>query len=65
MMIMSRTCYYGTNDGLFNIMMMHDAKLLYEHDELLYISVGEMNMVWNEVKATSMWCMWKVVLIQT
>ena len=37
MMMMSRTCYYDTNDGLFNIMMMHDAKLLYEHDELLYI----------------------------
>ena len=45
MTMMSRTSYYGTNDGLFNIMMMHDAELLYEHDELLYISVGEMNMV--------------------
>ena len=26
------------------IMMMHDAKLLYEHGELLCISVAEMNM---------------------
>ena len=24
--------------------MMHDAKLLYEHDYLLYITVGEMNI---------------------
>ena len=52
MMMMSRTCYYGTNDGLFNIMMMHDAKLLYEHDELLYISVGEMNMDQIQMEAT-------------
>ena len=44
MMMMSMTCYYDNNDELFIIMMMHDAKLLYEHDELLYISVGEMNM---------------------
>ena len=42
-MMMSRTCYYDTNDQLF-IIMIDDAKLLYEHDELLYISVGEMNM---------------------
>ena len=33
-------------------MMMHDAKLLYEHDELLYISVGEMNMDQIQVEAT-------------
>ena len=45
MIMMSRTCYYDTNDELFIMMMMHDAKLLYEHDELLYyISVGEMSM---------------------
>ena len=42
-MMMSMTCYYDTNDELF-INMINDAKLLYEHDELLYISVGEMNM---------------------
>ena len=41
-------------------MMMHDAGM-----KSYYISVGEMNMDWIEVKATSMWCMSKVVLIQT
>ena len=44
MMMMSRTCYYDNNDELYIIMMMHDAKLLYDHVVLLYISVGEMNM---------------------
>ena len=52
MMMMSTTCYYDTNDELFIIMMMHDAKLLYEHDVLLYISVGEMNMDQIQVEAT-------------
>ena len=33
-------------------MMMHDAKLLYKHDELLCISVGEMNMDQIQVEAT-------------
>ena len=41
-------------------MMMHDAGM-----KSYYISVGEMNMDLNEVKATSMWCLSKVVLIQT
>ena len=39
-MMMSMTCYYDTNDELFIIMIDDawiDAKLLYEHDELLYI----------------------------
>ena len=45
MMMMSRTCYYDNNDELFIIMMMHAAKLLYEHDALLYILVCEMNML--------------------
>ena len=44
-MMMSMTCYYDTNDELFIIIMMHDAKLLYEHDELLYISVSEMTLI--------------------
>ena len=39
-------------------MMMHDAGM-----KSYYISVGEMNMDWIEVKATCMWCMSKVVLI--
>ena len=44
-MMMSMTCYYDTNDELFTIMsMMHNVKLLYEHDYLLYITVGEMNL---------------------
>ena len=37
-------------------MMMHDAGM-----KSYYILVGEMNMDWNELKATSMWCMSKVV----
>ena len=41
-------------------MMMHDADM-----KSYYISVGEMNMDWIEVKATSMWCMSKVILIKT
>ena len=36
--------------------MMHDAGM-----KSYYISVGEMNMDWIEVKATCMWCMLKVV----
>ena len=41
-------------------MMMHDARM-----KSYYISAGEMNMDWIEVKATCMWCMSKVVPIQT
>ena len=41
-------------------MMMHDAIM-----KSYYISVGEMNMDWIEVKATCMWCMLKVILILT
>ena len=37
-------------------MMMHDARM-----KSYYISAGEMNMDWIEVKATCMWCMSKVV----
>ena len=37
-------------------MMMHDACM-----KSYYISAGEMNMDWIEVKATCMWCMSKVV----
>ena len=37
-------------------MMMHDARM-----KSYYISAGEMNMDWIEVKATCMWCMLKVV----
>ena len=37
-------------------MMMHDASM-----KSYYISAGEMNMDWIEVKATCMWCMSKVV----
>ena len=40
MMMMSRTCYYDNNDELFIIIMMHDAKLLYENDELSYIYIS-------------------------
>ena len=36
-------------------MMMHDACM-----KSYYISAGEMNMDWIEVKATCMWCMSKV-----
>ena len=71
MTMMSMTCYYDTNDELFIIMMMHDVKLLYEDEELLYISVGEMNMDQIQVEATcgegglgssggNMWCMSKI-----
>ena len=37
-------------------MMMHDART-----KSYYISAGEMNMDWIEVKATCMWCVSKVV----
>ena len=37
-------------------MMMHDASM-----KSYYISVGEINMDWIEVKATCMWCVSKVV----
>ena len=37
-------------------MMMHDASM-----KSYYISTGEMNMDWIEVKATCMCCMSKVV----
>ena len=37
-------------------MMMHDARM-----KSYYISAGEMNMDWIEVKATCMCCMSKVV----
>ena len=37
-------------------MMMHDASM-----KSYYISAGEMNMDWIEVKATCMWCVSKVV----
>ena len=37
-------------------MMMHDARM-----KSYYISAGEMNMDWIEVKATCMWCVSKVV----
>ena len=37
-------------------MMIHDARM-----KSYYISAGEMNMDWIEVKATCMWCMSKVV----
>ena len=37
-------------------MMMHDACM-----KSYYISAGEMNMDWIEVKATCMWCVSKVV----
>ena len=37
-------------------MMMHDASM-----KSYYISAGEMNMDWIEVKATCMWYMSKVV----
>ena len=43
-MMMSRTCYYDTNDELFIIMIddaWHDAKLLYEYDELFYMKWRE------------------------
>ena len=36
--------------------MMHDACM-----KSYYISAGEMNMDWIEVKATCMWCVSKVV----
>ena len=36
--------------------MMHDART-----KSYYISAGEMNMDWIEVKATCMWCVSKVV----
>ena len=36
--------------------MMHDARM-----KSYYISAGEMNMDWIEVKATCMWCVSKVV----
>ena len=37
-------------------MMMHDARM-----KSYYISAGEMNMDWIEVKATCMWWVSKVV----
>ena len=36
--------------------MKHDARM-----KSYYISAGEMNMDWIEVKATCMWCVSKVV----
>ena len=37
-------------------MMMHGASM-----KSYYISAGEMNMDWTEVKATCMWCVSKVL----
>ena len=36
--------------------MMHDVRM-----KSYYISLGEMNMDWIEVKGTCMWCVSKVV----
>ena len=36
--------------------MMHDARM-----KSYYISAGEINMDWIDVKATCMWCVSKVV----
>ena len=38
-------------------MMMHDASM-----KSYYITSGEMNMDWIELKAICMWCMSKVML---